>query len=207
MTGGRAMGSSGTSDRRDLPGPRSRLRYLRAVLVVLLALVGVTGTGAANAVGGVVDNTLGNVLGAVGQRSPTNMLTAASVLLERFVNRDNPISGHLDIANGLLTDKSLVISGDRATANIVTRTNLVTSTTNTTVNFALAEDPSAAYIVASINGPLSNPSYSVNRGSAKDPPGVVNTLTNAAPNIIPGVGNVLPKVPLPNLPLPNLFGR
>lgn len=165
------------------------------------------GTGAANAVGGVVDNTLGNVLGVVGARSPTNLLTAASVLLGRFVNRNNPISGHLDIAGGMLTDKSLVISGDRATANIVTRTNLVTSTTNTTVNFALAEDPSAAYIVASINGPLSNPSYSVNRGSAKDPPGVVNTLTNAVPNIIPGVGNVLPKVPLPNLPLPNLFGR
>src|SRR5690349_15430152 len=49
MTGGRAMGSSGTSDRRDLPGPRSRLRYLRAVLVVLLALVGITGTGAVGA--------------------------------------------------------------------------------------------------------------------------------------------------------------
>lgn len=165
------------------------------------------GSTAAGAVGGVVDNTLGNVLGVVGAHSPTNLLTAASVLLHRFVNRNNPISGHLDIAGGMLTDKNLVISGDRATANIVTRTNLVNSTTSTTVNFVLAEDPSAAYIVASINGPLSNPSYSVNRGSAKDPPGVVNTLTNAVPNIIPGVGNVLPKVPLPNIPLPNLFGR
>jgi uncharacterized protein involved in outer membrane biogenesis len=165
------------------------------------------GSTAAGAVGGVVDNTLGNVLGVVGARSPTNLLTAASVLLNRFVNRNNPISGHLDIAGGMLTDKSLVISGDRATANIVTRTNLVNSTTSTTVNFMLAEDPSAPYIVASINGPLSNPSYSVNRGSGRDPPGVVNTLTNAVPNIIPGVGNVLPKVPLPNLPLPNLFGR
>jgi len=100
-----------------------------------------------------------------------------------------------------------VISGDRATANIATRTNLVSSVTSTTVNFVLAEDPSAAYIVASVNGPLSNPSYSVNRGSAKDPPGVVNTLTNAVPNVIPGIGNVLPKVPLPNVPIPNLFGR
>ncbi|MBS0524607.1 MAG: AsmA family protein [Proteobacteria bacterium] len=165
------------------------------------------GTGAANAVGGVVDNTLGNVLGVVGARSPTNLLTAASVLLNRFVNRNNPISGHLDIAGGMVSDKSLVVSGDRATANIATRTNLVTRTTNTTVNFVLAEDPSAPYIIASINGPLSGPSYSVSRGSAKDPPGVVNTLTNAVPNIVPGVGNVLPKVPLPNLPLPNLFGR
>jgi hypothetical protein len=160
------------------------------------------GTGAANAVGGVVDNTLGNLLGAVGQRSPTNMVTAASVLLARFVNRNNPISGQLAIANGVLTDKSLVISGDRATANIATRTNLVQKTTATTVNFVLSEDPSAAYIVATINGPLSNPSYGVSRGSAKDPPGVVSTLTNSVPNVIPGIGNVLPK-----MSIPNIFGR
>jgi uncharacterized protein involved in outer membrane biogenesis len=160
------------------------------------------GTGAANAVGGVVDNSLGNLLGAVGQRSPTNMLTAASVLLERFVNRDNPISGRLDIANGVLSDRNVVISGDRATANIVTRTNLVQKTTATTVNFVLSEEPSAAYIVATINGPLANPSYGVSRGSAKDPPGVVNTLTNSVPNVIPGIGNILPKVPIPNI-----FGR
>jgi uncharacterized protein involved in outer membrane biogenesis len=160
------------------------------------------GTGAANAVGGVVDNSLGNLLGAVGQRSPTNMLTAASVLLERFVNRNNPISGQLAIANGVLSDKSVVISGDRATANIVTHTNLVQKTTATTVNFVLSEEPSAAYIVATINGPLANPNYGVSRGGAKDPPGVVNTLTNSVPNIIPGIGNVLPRVPIPNI-----FGR
>jgi hypothetical protein len=160
------------------------------------------GTGAANAIGGVVDNTLGNLLGAVGQRSPTNMMTAATVLLERFVNRNDPISGQLVIANGILSDKSLVIAGDRATANIVTHTNLVQRTTATTVNFVLAEDPSAAYIVATINGPFANPSYGVARGSAKDPPGVVNTLTNSVPNVIPGIGNVLPK-----LPIPNIFGR
>jgi len=166
------------------------------------------GSAATGAVGGVVDNTLGNVLGGViGQRSPTNLLTAASVLLNRFVNRNNPISGHVDIAGGMLSDKNLVVSGDRATANIVTRTNLVASTTNTTVNFVLAEDPSAAYIIASINGPLSSPSYGVSRGSAKDPPGVVNTLTNTVPNIIPGIGGQ--RLPIPNvpLPLPNIFGR
>jgi uncharacterized protein involved in outer membrane biogenesis len=165
------------------------------------------GAAAAGAVGGVVDNTLGNVLGMVGARSPTNLLTAASVLLKRFVNRNNPISGHLDIAGGMVSDKSLVVSGDRATANIVTRTNLVTRTTNTTVNFVLAEDPSAAYIVASVNGPISSPGYSVSRGSARDPPGVVNTLTNAIPNVLPGISNVLPRMQLPNIPIPNLFGR
>jgi hypothetical protein len=175
------------------------------------------GSGAAGAVGGVIDNTLGNVLGVVGQRGiASNMLTAASVVLNRFVNRNNPISGHLDIAGGVLTDKGLVVSGDRATANIHTRTNLVTSTTDTTVNLMIAEDPSAPYIVASVRGPLSNPGYSVSRGSAKDPPGVVNTLTNQVPNIIPGIpgipglgggGGGGQRSPIPNIPIPNIFGR
>jgi hypothetical protein len=77
------------------------------------------------------------------------------------------------------------VSGDRATANIVTRTNLVASTTDTTVNCMIAEDPSAPYIVATVRGPLASPSYGVSRGSARDPPGVVNTLTNTVPSIIP----------------------
>jgi uncharacterized protein involved in outer membrane biogenesis len=170
------------------------------------------GSGAAGAVGGVIDNTLGNVLGVVGQRGiASNMLTAASVVLNRFVNRNNPISGHLDIAGGVLTDKGLAISGDRATANIHTRTNLVASTTDTTVNLMIAEDPSAAYIVATVRGPLSSPSYGVTRGSAKDPPGVVNTLTNQVPNIIPGIpglgGGGGGRSPIPNIPIPNIFGR
>jgi uncharacterized protein involved in outer membrane biogenesis len=177
------------------------------------------GSGAAGAVGGVIDNTLGNVLGVVGQRGiATNLLTAASVVLNRFVNRNNPISGHLDIAGGLLTDKGLAISGDRATANIHTRTNLVASTTDTTVNLMIAEDPSAPYIVATVRGPLAHPSYGVSRGSAKDPPGVVNTLTNQVPSIIPGIPGLGggggggqqgggQRSPIPNIPLPNIFGR
>jgi uncharacterized protein involved in outer membrane biogenesis len=174
-------------------------------------------SGAAGAVGGVIDNTLGNVLGVVGQRGiATNLLTAASVVLNRFVNRNNPISGRLDVAGGVLTDKGLVVSGDRATANIHTRTNLVNSTTDTTVNLMIAEDPSAPYIVATVRGPLSNPSYGVNRGSAKDPPGMVNTLTNQVPSIIPGIPGIggggggqrggQQRSPI-NIPLPNIFGR
>jgi hypothetical protein len=166
------------------------------------------GSAATGVVGGVIDNTLGNVLGVVGQRSiASNLLTAASVVLNRFVNRNNPISGHLDVAGGLLTDKNLVVSGDRATAHIATRTNLVASTTDTTVNLMIAEDPSAPYIIATVRGPLASPSYGVSRGGAKDPPGMVNTLTNAVPNIIPGIGGGAPHLPIPNIPLPNIFGR
>lgn len=169
------------------------------------------GSAASGAVGGVIDNTLGNVLGAVGQRGiASNLLTAASVVLNRFVNRNNPISGHLDIAGGMLTDKNLVVSGDRATAHITTRTNLAASTTDTTINLMIAEDPSAPYVIASVRGPLSGPSYGVTRGGAKDPPGVVNTLTNAVPSVvphIPGLGGGGQRSPIPNIPIPNIFGR
>jgi hypothetical protein len=180
------------------------------------------GTAAAGAVGGVIENTLGNALGAVGQKGGvgiSNMLNAVALVLNRFVNRDNPISGHIDIAGGMLTDKSVLVSGNRATANIVTRTNLAASTTDTTINFTIAEDGSAPYLIASARGPFSNLSYNAMRGTAKDPPGMVNTLTNtvpnAIPNIIPGLGGgqsgggggsggQLPKI---NIPIPNPFGR
>ena len=164
------------------------------------------GSTASGVVGGVIDNTLGNVLGIVGQRGiASNLLTAASVVLNRFVNRNNPISGHLDIAGGVLTDRGLAVQGNRATANISTRTNLRESTTDTTINFMIAEDPSAPYVTATLRGPLASPSYGVTRGRAKDPPGVVNTLTDTVPSIIPGLGGG--RSPIPNIPLPNIFGR
>jgi len=176
------------------------------------------GTAAAGAVGGVIDNTLGNALGFAGQKGGIgigNLLTAVSVVLNRFINRDNPISGHIDIAGGMLSDKGLVVSGSRATADIVTRTNLAASTTDTTVNFMIAEDGSAPYIIASARGSFSNLGYNAVRGTAKDPPGMANTLTNtvpnAIPNIIPGLGGAPAggggQRPQINLPIPNIFGR
>ena len=80
----------------------------------------------------------------------------------------------------------------------------------------IAEDPSAPYIIATARGPLSSPSYSAERGSAKDPPGMVNTLhqtvPNTIPNIIPGFGGGGgggggQRPPIPNIPIPNIFGR
>lgn len=182
------------------------------------------GTAAAGAVGGVIDNTLGNALGITGMKGGIgvgNFLNAVSLILNRFVNRDNPISGHVDIAGGLLTDKGLIVSGNRATANVVTRTNLSASATDTTINFMIAEDGSAPYIVATARGPFSNLSYNAVRGSAKDPPGMVNTLTttvpNAVPKIIPGLGGGGSsggstgggggQRPPINIPIPNIFGR
>jgi AsmA-like protein len=172
------------------------------------------GSAAAGAVSGVIDNTLGSALGIVGQRGGvgvSNLLNAASLVLNRFVNRDNPIAGHVDIAGGVLSDRSLIVQGDRATANIATRTNLAASTTDTTVNIMIAEDGSAPYLIATVRGPLSSPSYNVARGTAKDPPGFVNTLTTVPNQVISPVQKIIPNVPVPSIPIPNpipgLFGR
>jgi uncharacterized protein involved in outer membrane biogenesis len=171
------------------------------------------GSAATGVVGGVIDNTLGNVLGIVGQGNSIgvgNTLNAVSLVLNRFVNRDNPISGRVDIAGGVLTDRSLVVQGDRATANVATRTNLANDTTDTTVNFVIGEDSSAPYITVTARGPLSSPSLNVTRGTAKDPPGMVSTLPIIG-NLVPGQGggskspSILPNIPLPNIP--GLFGR
>ena len=170
------------------------------------------GSAATGVVGGVIDNTLGNVLGIVGQGNAIgvgNTLNAVSLVLNRFVNRDNPLSGRVDIAGGVLVDKALVVQGDRATANITTRTNLVSNTTDTTVNFMIAEDSSAPYITVTARGPLASPSLNVTRGTAKDPPGMASTLPVIG-NLLPGQGGSPSRSPIPNIPLPNipgLFGR
>ncbi|HQS16100.1 AsmA family protein [Reyranella sp.] len=168
------------------------------------------GSVAAGAASTVIDQTLGNVLGAVGQRgmSPTGMLNAISLVLNRFVNHDSPISGHVDIAGGVLTDKGLAVQGNRATARISTRTNLGASTTDTTVNFYIAEDGAAPYLITTARGAMSSPSLGVSRGSAKDPPGMASTLPGAQQlqqleQILPGQQRSL----IPNIPIPNIFGR
>lgn len=189
----------------------------------------VLGSAAAGAAGGVIDQTLGNALGIVGQRggiSVGNMLNAISLVLNRFINHDSPISGRVDVAGGVLTDKGLVVQGNRAAAHVATRTNLAASTTDTTINFVIAEDTSAPYLITTARGALSSPSFSVARGTAKDPPGMASTLpgVGSLPGVgnIPGIGNILPgqggqgggqqqqpRSPIPNIPIPipNIFGR
>lgn len=167
------------------------------------------GSAATGVVGGVLDNTLGTALGIVGQQNSGlnvgNMLNAVSLILNRFVNRNNALSGRVDIAGGILTDKGLMVQGDRATATIHTRTDLGKSLTDTTVDFRIAEDASAPYLITTARGPLASPSLGVSRGSAKDPPGFVNTLEKGASEVTQPAKSLIPNIPIPNIP--NIFGR
>lgn len=204
-------GAGATSDqiKRSLAGGTTLSGHVFAGADKALTTIGSAATGA---VGGVIDNTLGSVLGGVtGNRQgigASNLLNAISLVLNRFVNHDSPIAGRVDIAGGVLTDKDLRVQGRNCTANIDTNTNLTSSTTNTTISFVISEDTSAPYLITTVKGPTSNLSYNVVRGTAKDPPGMVNTLT--APITGGGGGQQPQQQPqqrsiIPNIP--NIFGR
>jgi hypothetical protein len=64
---------------------------------------------------------------------------------------------------------------------------------------------SAPYLIATARGPLASPSVGVSRGSAKDPPGFVNTLEKGASEVTQPAKSLIPNIPLPNIP--NIFGR
>jgi AsmA-like protein len=199
----RGSGATSVALKNSLSGGMALGGFVLLGVDRALLAVGSLAGGAVGAAGSVVDNTVGSVLsGVTGQRLATDLGSDANaiiLLVNRFANRDNPISGRLDIASGTATTNGLTVQGNRATANISSRTNLMNSTTDTTVNFFIAEQPSTTYLTTSARGPTSSPSLSVSRGAAaRDQP------SSSGPSLpIPGVGRL--PLPLPNLP--GLFGR
>lgn len=193
----RGAGTTVAEIRASMAG-RARLSgHIQARADKFLQLLGSATTGAA---GGVLDATLGNIMSAFGDKGGVgvgNLLNAISLVLNRFVNHDNPLSGDVEIADGVLTDKNLVAQGERATARIVTRTNLANATTGTTINFMLAEEPAAPYLIVTAQGPLASPSFHAVRGSANDPPGILQKLPHVQ----------MPSISIPTPHIPNIFGR
>ncbi|MDI1286829.1 MAG: AsmA family protein [Reyranella sp.] len=163
------------------------------------------GAAAAGATGGAIDFTLGNIASLFGERGGIgvgNILNAVSLVLNRFVNHDDPISGGVEISHSMLSDRDLRLQGSGATASIHTRTSLENATTETTIDFFLAEEPSLPYLIMSVRGPLAGPSFSATRGGAKDPPGMTSIIKE-----VEKVPSMLPSIPMPSFHIPNPFGR
>jgi AsmA family/AsmA-like C-terminal region len=203
---GIALRGSGTTIaglRSSLAGGAELKGHVRARADRFMALLGSAATGA---VGGAIDVTLGNIMSVLGDRGgvgAANLLNAVSLVLYRYVNHDSPLAGRVEIADGLLTDRDLTLRGNGATASIATRTDLSRATTDTTINFVLAEEPSAPYLIVTARGPIASPSFHAVRGQAKDPPGVFDKLPS-----LPHV--TVPSIPIPHIPvphIPNPFGR
>jgi hypothetical protein len=168
----------------------------------------ILGSAATGAAGGVIDATLGNVMSFLGDKGGVgigNLLNAISLVLNRFVNHDNALAGDIAIAGGVLTDRNLTLQGNRAVANIVTRTDLANAATDSTINFMLAEDPSAPYLIVTARGPIGSPSFHAVRGSASDPPGVTGIFQNLPHMTVPSISIPVPHIPTPQIP--NIFRR
>lgn len=201
----RGNGTTLAEIRNSLSGSAQLTGHVQARADRFLQILGAAATGAA---GGVIDLTLGNVMSVLGEKGGVgigNLLNAISLVLNRFVNHDNPLSGDVEIAGGVLTDRNLTLQGNRALARIATRTDLARATTDTTINFMLAEEPSAPYLIVTAYGAMTSPSFNAVRGSAGDPPGVIGIFQNLPRVPIPDISIRVPHIPTPHIP--NIFGR
>jgi hypothetical protein len=197
------VGTTVDEIRRSLAGGAELTGHVQARADKFLALLGSATTGV---VGGAIDLTLGNIMSVFGDRGGVgvgNLLNAISLVLYRYVNHNNVLTGHLDITAGMVTDRNLTLRGNGATASIITRTDLTRATTDTTINFVLEEDPSAPYLIVTARGPIASPSFHAVRGQAKDPPGIFDKLPSLPHVTVPSIS--IPHIPLPHIPNP--FGR
>jgi len=201
----RGNGRTMAEIRNSLAGGAQLNGHIQARADRFLQILASAATGVA---GGVIDATLGNVMSVLGDKGGVgigNLLNAISLVLNRFVNHDNALAGNVEIAGGVLTDRNLTLQGNRAMANIATRTDLAHATTDTTINFMLAEDPSAPYLIVTAPGPFGSPSFHAVRGSASDPPGFTNIFQNLPHVPVPSISIPVPHIPTPQIP--NIFRR
>jgi hypothetical protein len=216
----RGKGATTGALRSSMAGSARLGGYVRASADRFLQFLGSAATGA---VGGAINITAGSLMSLAGDNSGVgiaNLLNAISLVLHRYVNNNDAVSGEVEVSGGILVAKGLTVQGAGVTANVATQTNLANSTTYTTISFVIAEDSSAPYLITTASGPLSSLSFSATRGSAKDPPGIENLIPNISrflpsdpsallPNI--SVPNIpVPSIPLPHIPLPSIpnpFGR
>jgi hypothetical protein len=201
----RGNGTTVADLRRSLAGGAELSGHVLARADRFLQILGSAATGA---VGGVLDVTVGNIMSAFGDKGGVgvgNLLNAISLVLYRYVNHDNALAGHVEITGGVLSDRNLTLQGNRATATIATRTDLANATTDTTINFMLAEEPSAPYLIVTARGPLGSPSFQAVRGSASDPPGMTRIFQNLPHVPMPSIS--IPTLHIPTPHIPNIFGR
>ncbi|MCW5733468.1 MAG: AsmA family protein [Enhydrobacter sp.] len=90
-----------------------------------------------------------------------------SAMLQGFVNRQNPIQGHMSIGAGSLTLHNPTVAGANTTATLTGSTSLTGETTDTVVNINTGNDRTQADFVISVKGPLASPTVTTGRGPSR----------------------------------------
>ncbi len=80
-------------------------------------------------------------------------------VLGAFINRQNTLSGQLQLNGATVTTQNQTIQGQGATASVTSRTNIAQGTTDTTVQVSGGSDR----FVATVKGPLSAPALTTTR--------------------------------------------
>ena len=80
-------------------------------------------------------------------------------ILQAFINRQNTLSGQLQLNGPTVTTQNQTIQGQGATASVTSRTDIVQGTTDTTIQVTGGSDQ----FVATVKGPLSTPVLNTKR--------------------------------------------
>ena len=117
-------------------------------------------------------------LGVIGA-SLTGM-DAAALVLQRFVNRKNELSGRVDIAADLLRTETLTVQGQDMVAHVASSTSVSAGTTSTTIAFVTPDNMSSLYTV--VQGPLSAPAMNDSQVTSAPWKGFTKTVNPASAN-------------------------
>lgn len=110
-----------------------------------------------------IDKYLGQITGNKSFDTGGDLNAAITVALQRFANRENPISGTIAVKNGMASSNNLRITGNRARADTNFVASLPAWTLDSTTEVFLDENPSQSYLIVREKGPLDDPSVSVDR--------------------------------------------
>ena len=80
-------------------------------------------------------------------------------ILQAFINRQNTVTGRLQLNGPTVITENQTIQGQNATASVTSRTDIVQGTTDTTIRISGGSDR----FVATVKGPLSAPTLNTAR--------------------------------------------
>jgi hypothetical protein len=87
-------------------------------------------------------------------------MDVAALVLRRFVNRRNDLSGRIAIAADLVRTETLTVQGQDMSAHVASTTSVLAATTDTTIVFVTPDNKTSHF--TTVKGPLSAPALDNN---------------------------------------------